>query len=114
MAQLLPARARAQLSDSFSQSALSSINSDLTQEILAGSTNTGAIASPFYLPLSNLNMLPSLVGSTGTGGLENLLKVSIPAPFFSGATYSATGLTRASPALTTGTSLDGRTVTPAL
>jgi hypothetical protein len=59
-------------------------------------------------------MLPCLVGSTGSGGLQNLLKVSIPSPFFSGGAYTASGPARASPASTTGTSQDGRSFNPAL
>ncbi len=104
----------AQTPDAFSQAALNTINSDLGQEIIAGSSNTTVNGTVIYFPTSNANMLPSLVGSTGTGGMENLLKVSIPSPFYSGATYSGTGAARASAALTTGTSANGMTLTPAL
>jgi len=96
------------------KAALNTINSDLTQEIEAGSTNAGTLASPVYLPTSNLNMLPNLVGSSGTGGLENLLKISTQSPFYSGVTFSGTGAIRASPALTTGTSEDGRFFYPGI
>jgi hypothetical protein len=106
--------ALAQSADPFSQAALNTVNSDLVQEISAGSSNSGTQATPIYFPSSNANMLPFLVGSTGAGGLQNLLKVSIPSPFYSGATYSGTGSARASAALTTGTSLNGVFLTPAL
>jgi hypothetical protein len=104
----------AQLPTNASQSALNSVNADLQEEIIAGSSNNTFYATPFYAPWSNQNMLPQLVGSTGTGGMENLLKVSIPQPFYSGTSYITAGSTRASPALTTGTSLNGRTFTAAL
>jgi len=104
----------AQTPDAFSQTALNTINGDLGQEIVAGSSNTTVNATTIYFPTSNAGMLPYLVGSTGTAGLENLLKVSIPSPFFSGANYSSTGAVRASAALTTATSANGLTLTPAL
>jgi hypothetical protein len=100
--------------DPTSQSALTAINTDQVSEIIAGSSNAGTVSSPVYFPSSNLNMLPSLVGSTGTGGLQNLLKVSLPTPFYSGPTFSSTGPARASDASTTGTSMDGRFYTPAI
>jgi hypothetical protein len=104
----------AQTPDRFSQGALSAINGDLGQEIIVGSTNMGTSGAPLYFPVASGNMLPYLVGSTGTGGMENLLKVSMPAPFFSGTTYSVTGAVRASGALTTATSQNGVALTPAL
>jgi hypothetical protein len=105
---------RAQTPDAFSQAALNTINSDLAQEIIAGSSSITTNGTVIYTPSSNANMLPCLVGSTGTAGMENLLKVSIPSPFFSGTTYSATGAVRASAALTTATSANGMSLTPAL
>jgi hypothetical protein len=110
----LSGRAVAQTASPSAQAALNAINSDLTQEIIAGSTNIGTVANPVYFPSSNINVLPCLVGSTGTEGLENLLKVSVPSPFFSGNTYSGTGTTRACPASTTGTSVNGFYLTPAI
>ncbi len=107
-------RGCAQSPDAVSQTALNTINSDIAQEIVAGSSNTNINGTALYFPLSNANMLPCLVGSTATGGMENLLKVSIPSPFFSGATYTGTGAVRASAALTTATSQNGMSLTPAL
>jgi len=108
-------RACAQSADPFSQAALNAINSDLEQEIGAGSTNLGTSGNPFYYPTNAANMLPYLVGSTGSKGMENLLKISsFQSLFFSGGNYSGTATSRACAALTTGTSQNGVYLTPAL
>lgn len=85
----------------FAQGAVETTIADLKQEIVAGSSNVGTSAHPVYLPLAAANAVPSLVGSTGTNGLENLLKTSGSALFHAGT------------APTTGTSINGRYMTAA-
>jgi len=96
----------------FAQGARDQIICDLREEIIAGSTNsvitTGTVTTTLYLPKTAVNMVPQLVGSSGTNGAQNLLKVSL-----SGSASYSGGTPRASGAVITGTSLNGRTVTPA-
>ncbi|MCE9543848.1 MAG: hypothetical protein K8R38_10105, partial [Verrucomicrobia bacterium] len=66
--------------DVFARGAAASILGDLQQEITARSiiTNvvTGTVTNTLYYPLAPSNAVPALSGSTGTNGLQNLLKVS--------------------------------------
>ncbi len=73
----------------FAQGAVANIEADLKQEIVAGSTNAGTAGAPVYLPASPVNAVPCLAGSTGSNGLQNLLKVSGTFPSFSGTSYSS-------------------------
>jgi Tfp pilus assembly protein PilX len=82
------------------QGAMDRIVADLKQEIVSSSSSTnittGAITSTIYSPSSPTGMLPALAGSTGTNGLENVIKMS-----FGGS------------ASTVDTSLNGRFITAA-
>ena len=98
------------------QGAADSIVGALKQEIIAGSSNTvipvaSGSSITLYTPTAPANLIPALAGSTGTNGLENLVKTSSgTAAFYSGANYSGTAPLSASTASTTGTSLNGRTI----
>ena len=97
----------------FAQGAMDSVISDLKQEIAAGSTastiTAGSVTVTNYFPTAPANMVPALSGSTGTGGLENLVKCSANAyPPYPG------GTTRACNSSTTSTSLNGRAFTASL
>ena len=71
---------------SLAEGAIESILSDLENEITSGSavsynvvTNvvTGMVnTNPVYYPLASSNAVPVLAGSSGTNGLENLIKRS--------------------------------------
>ena len=61
----------------FAQGALDSIIADLKQEIAAGSTVLDIPSGSVYFPKAPANMVPALVGSSGTGGMENLVKCSV-------------------------------------
>ncbi|MCX6967292.1 MAG: hypothetical protein NTZ46_05830, partial [Verrucomicrobia bacterium] len=87
----------------FAQGALDTIIGDLKQEIVDGSDSPVA---GVYIPKTAADAVPALVGSSGAGGLENLLKRSASGLAFS----PASTLKRASSASTTGTSLDGRSI----
>ena len=102
----------------FAEGAADTIISDLKQEIAAGSTTntitTGNVTTTIYTPLAPTNAVPALVGSTGTNGLENLVKRSASGQAF----YPAVGIytagpSRASSASTTNISQNGRSIPPA-
>jgi hypothetical protein len=98
--------------DLFALGAVDTIIGDLKQEIAACSTTTnittGSITTTLYYPKAALNAVPALAGSTGTNGLENLVKRSAAGvPFYSG------GPTRAASSSTTNASQNGRSYTTA-
>ena len=90
------------------QGALDQIVGDLKQEIADGSTVSTTGTTTIYTPTSNANAAPQLAGSTGTGGLERLLKRSSSTNAF----YPG-GSTRAAALSSTNASQNGRSVTPA-
>jgi len=94
----------------FAQGAVNTITGDLRQEIVGGSTNlsTNTATYQLYYPLSPRNMVPALAGSSGTNGLENLVKRSSATNAF----YPG-GSTRASTLSTTTPSQNGRYLSPA-
>jgi hypothetical protein len=98
------------------QGAIVAIVGDLQQEIVAGSNGTGT--PTVYYPSSPLTATPSLVvpGYTSLSivntGLEDLLKISYPSPFYSGGTYTGTAPNRASSVATTTASLNNRSISP--
>ena len=95
----------------FAQGAIDTTIGDLKQEIVALSTTntitTGSVTNNLYTPSSPINAVPALAGSTGTSGLENLVKVSGTAAPYPG------GTTRASSASTTTPSQNGRFISVA-
>ena len=96
------------------QGALQTLVADLKQEIADGSTansiTTGSVTTIIYTPKTPANAVPALVGSTGTSGLENLIKRSANGQSF----YSGTAApNRASSASTSATSQNGRTISRA-
>ncbi|MGB8353236.1 MAG: hypothetical protein WCD79_05060, partial [Chthoniobacteraceae bacterium] len=113
----------------FAIGATDSIIADLKQEIVDGSgTNvvsitTGSSTVTLYYPSSPATSAPAISGFTPaysspgveSDGLANLVKYSAyqsgsSVPFYSGTSYVNTGTVRASNVLTTGTSLNGRSV----
>ena len=98
----------------FAQGAADSIISDLKQEIAAGSTpwttNVGGVTVTNYFPTASTNMVPALAGSSGTGGLENLVKLSAYGQKF----YYPDGPTRACNSSSASASLNGRSYTASL
>ena len=90
----------------FAQGALSQILGALKQEIAANSTATAVTGGTLYAPTSPAYAVPTLVGSTGAGGLENLLKISASGTGF----YPGASFVLSSSASTTGTSLNGRSI----
>jgi hypothetical protein len=97
--------------DIFAQGAVDQIVGDLQQEIIVGSTGTAAGSGTIYTPNAAANAMPALVGSTGTGGLENLVKVSLSgSAFYSGAGFSTSGTARAVSISSTAASINGRYV----
>ena len=93
----------------FAQGAADTIIGDLQQEIVDGSTAyptaTGSVTNTIYIPKAPANAVPALVGSTGTNGLQNLVKRSASGqPFYTG------GSTRASSVSTTSPSQNGRSI----
>ena len=98
----------------FAQGALAQILGDFKQEILLGSGTTSLSGSAgfLYYPNAPWNALPSRSGTIGGTELPaNLLKRSAyGSPFFGGAGFVASGSARASALQTTGTSLNGRTM----
>jgi len=100
--------------DAFAQGAMLQIVGDLKQEIADPSrSNTTSITTTtgtgtIYTPKSAAYAVPQLVGSSGTGGAENLVKISR-----SGSVFYSGGTCRASAISTTGTSLNGRYLSPA-
>ena len=78
----------------FAQGAIDSIIRDLKQEIITNSSSTtittGSTTTTIYSPKSTTNVVPSLVGSTGTNGLQNLVKISTNGMgLYSGGTHIA-------------------------
>ena len=107
----------------FARGAMDTIIGDLRQEIAEGSTEvTGSVTNPVYLPWvvnggSNVwsNAVPALVGSSGTNGLQNLVKISTNAPFYSrlGPSGMVSGTNRVSSISTTNASLNYRSMSAA-
>ena len=97
----------------FAQGAMDSVISDLKQEIAAGSSNAvvtaGSVTVTNYFPTAPANIVPALVSSTGTGGLENLVKCSA-----NGQPSYPSGTSRACNSSTASTSLNGRAFTASL
>ena len=104
----------------FAQGAVEEILGDLKQEILAGSTNTITSTGTLSIPNTNTFAIPALSGTTDSTGnysissfAPNLLKRSAyNQPFYSGPGYNATvtSPSRASKISTTGTSVNGRSI----
>jgi Tfp pilus assembly protein PilX len=89
----------------FAQGAADFIIDDLKQEIASGSNATTTTGGTIYTPTSPANAVPALVGSSGTNGLENLIKRSASGlPFYTG------GISRASSASTTSASQNSRSI----
>jgi len=93
----------------FAQGAVDCIIADLKQEIISGSTSTnittGSAITTIYSPRNTANIVPALVGSTGTNGLQNLVKRSARGlPFF------PAGMNRASSDSSTSPSKNGRSI----
>ncbi len=89
----------------FAQGAMDTIIGDLQQEIVAGSNPTVTAGGTIYTPASSTNAAPALVGSSGTNGLQNLVKRSTSGqPFYTG------GTNRAASVPTTASSQNGRSV----
>ena len=110
----------------FARGAIDTIIGDLRKEIADGSTATtnvtGSITNIIYLPWvvnggSNVwsNAVPDLVGSSGTNGLQNLVKISTNAPFYSrlGPSGMVSGTNRVSSISTTNASLNYRSISAA-
>jgi len=102
----------------FSQGAVESIIGDLRQEIAAGSTAyTVTSGTTIYRPRFPMAAMPMLVGSSGTGGLENLIKRSVyGTAFFSTAGYDTSTYppsNRAAQLSSTLPSQNGRYISPA-
>jgi hypothetical protein len=106
--------------------AIDTLIGDLKQEIADGSTAvtnvSGTVTNIIYFPYIYIgtvntytNVVPVLVGSSGTNGLQNLLKISTNAPFYTliGPEGRVTGITRASADSTTNSSLNFRSISPA-
>jgi len=93
----------------FAQGAVDCIIADLKQEIIAGSTTTnittGSATTTIYSPRTSANIVPALVGSTGTNGLQNLVKRSA-----SGLPFFPAGTNRASSDSSTNPSKNGRSI----
>ena len=102
--------------DVFAQSALNTILGDITQEISAGSNLINGGSTTIYVPKAPATGVTALAGSTGKGGLENLLKRSaFNTLFFTGASYNAGNFppsNRAANVSTVTSSLNGLTVLP--
>ena len=100
--------------DLFAQGAVNTIIGDLKQEIADGSNATivvaGSATNTIYLPTAPTNAVPALAGSTGTGGLENLVKLSANGTAFSS---GANATKRAAACPTTTASKNGRFISPA-
>jgi hypothetical protein len=110
----------------FALGAEDQIIGDLKQEIVDGSgTSSPATGVIIYTPNSAASAVPALAGFTPaysspgveSDGLANLVKCSAwlsgsSVPFYSGTNYVNTGVARASNILSTGTSFNGRSVSP--
>ena len=110
----------------FAQGALDTVIGDLKQEIDDGSTSTnvtnGTVITTIYTPKKQTSsarspVMPALVGSTGTNGLENLIKVSQNGSAFYdpalNANYAKSGPSRAALVSSTNVSQNGRSISPA-
>lgn len=100
----------------FAQGAMETTLGDLKQEIIDGSVNLNPDGPSVYFPRASSAAMPCLVASSGTNGLNNLLKLSTNDFFYSGAGYAKNGVKRAAAgpdALTTTPSLNGRRMTKA-
>src|SRR5438552_200307 len=91
---------------------------DLKQELVAGSTMSTVSGITLYRSKAPATVVPALVGSTGNGGLENLVKRSKNASSFYPATANYdTGTfpapNRAAAVSTTTASQNGRSITTA-
>jgi hypothetical protein len=87
--------------DEFATGAYNFVISALKEEISAGST----VEHGIFYPSTITNAVPALAGSTGTNGLQNLLKVSSStAPFRPGGSVIAAAISTTS----SNSSLDGR------
>lgn len=97
--------------DLFVQGAAEVIIGDLRQEIVVSSTattvTTGTGTTTLYTGTSAAAAVPQLVGSSGTNGLENLLKISK-----AGLPAYASGMTRAFALSSTSASLNSRSISP--
>ena len=62
--------------DLLARGALAVTVGDLKQELAAGSTISTVSGITIYSPKAPATVIPALVGSSGTGGLENLVKRS--------------------------------------
>ena len=100
--------------DIFAQGAMNTIIGDLQQEIVlsssATSITTGTVTTTLYLPNTPANAVPALVGSSGSNGFQNLVKISA-----SGLPFSPNGPAACATTCftTTGTSQNGRFISPA-
>jgi Tfp pilus assembly protein PilX len=99
--------------DIFAQGAMNTIIGDLQQEIVLGSSTTsittGTVTTTLYLPNTPANAVPALVGSSGSNGFQNLVKRSA-----NGLAFSPNGPAACAIACsTTGTSQNGRFISPA-
>jgi Tfp pilus assembly protein PilX len=109
--QIAKSSAGSSLVQHFADGAVNTVIGDLRAEIQAGSTATnivtGSVTNTIYYPTAATNMVPALAGSSGTNGLENLVKISSStAAFYSGAT------TRAAASSSTNASANGRYISP--
>ncbi|MEI6378018.1 MAG: hypothetical protein WCO97_12555, partial [bacterium] len=102
------------LVENFAAGAVNTVIGDLRQEIAdpnrSTATNivTGSVTSTIYYPTAATNVVPARSGSTGTNGLENLVKRSSSTDAF----YPG-GATRAAAASTTNASANGRYISAA-
>lgn len=102
------ASASSSTTDMLARGAVDTILGDLKQEIADGSAVTSANGTTLYTPTAPANAAPALAGSTGAGGLENLVKRSA----YSVSTHT-NGPARAANAPTTTPSSNGRVITRA-
>ncbi|XHR30648.1 MAG: hypothetical protein ACFUZC_08810 [Chthoniobacteraceae bacterium] len=111
--QVADTSANMERADLFAQGALDMVVGDVKQEIAARSATSATITTGNTVAVTTgntvaviytgSNALPSLVGFSGTAGLENLLKISCAgSPFFTG------GPARAAAVSSTTASLNGR------
>ena len=98
--------------DNLAQSALEMILGDLKQEIVNGSTPLKSGGSVVYLPAANVSLLPvrmAVAALAGTNAIPNLIRTSSASPLPAPAVVA--GLPSA--VLSTGTSVNFRSITPA-
>jgi len=94
--------------DLLANGAVDTILGDLKQEIVDGSQPVAVNGATLYIPTAPANAAPALAGSTGTGGLENLIKRSAYS-----VSFYLSGPSRAAATPTTTPSLNGRSISPA-